>query len=114
MASNVGFEVEFSAEEEDPGSVVFEDTETVSGGLERLDATVETFGDAALIRADTADRWGNLTFRHAQLNFGPAMATAAKLVVAEVRAFSETAIPPEQVQLSGVYVDRIFVAGVAG
>ena len=49
MASNVGFEVEFSAEEEDPGSVVFEDTETVSGGLERLDATVETFGDAALI-----------------------------------------------------------------
>ena len=71
-------------------------------------------GDAALIRADTADRWGNLTFRHAQLNFGPAMATAAKLVVAEVRAFSETAIPPEQVQLSGVYVDRIFVAGVAG
>ena len=44
VARNVGFEVEFSAEEEDPGSVVFEDTETASGGLERLDATVETFG----------------------------------------------------------------------
>ena len=68
-------------------------------------------GDAALIRADTADRWGNLTFRHAQQNFGPAMATASRLVVAEVRAFSPTPIPPEQVQLSGVYVDRIFVAG---
>jgi len=68
-------------------------------------------GDAALIRADTADRWGNLTFRHAQMNFGPAMATASKLVVAEVRAFSDTPIPPEQVQLSGVFVDRIFVAG---
>jgi len=68
-------------------------------------------GDAALIRADTADRWGNLTFRHAQQNFGPAMATASKLVVAEVRAFSDTPIPPERVQLSGVFVDRIFVAG---
>ncbi len=68
-------------------------------------------GDAALIRADTADRWGNLTFRHAQMNFGPAMATASKLVVAEVRAFSDAPIPPEQVQLSGVFVDRIFVAG---
>ena len=33
--------------------------------------------------------------------------------LAEVRAFSEVPIPPEQVQLSGVYVDRIFVAGDA-
>ena len=68
-------------------------------------------GDVALIRADMADRWGNLTFRHAQQNFGPAMATASRLVVAEVRAFSATPIPPEQVQLSGVFVDRIYVAG---
>ena len=30
VASNVGFEVEFPAEEEDSGSVVFEDTETAS------------------------------------------------------------------------------------
>jgi acyl CoA:acetate/3-ketoacid CoA transferase alpha subunit len=45
------------------------------------------------------------------MNFGPAMATASKLVVAEVRAFSDTPIPPEQVMLSGVFVDRIFVAG---
>jgi 3-oxoacid CoA-transferase A subunit len=67
-------------------------------------------GDAALIRADTADRWGNLTFRHAQMNFGPAMATASQLTIAEVREFSDTPIPPERVQLSGVYVDRIFVA----
>lgn len=69
-------------------------------------------GDVALIRADTADRWGNLTFRHAQQNFGPAMATAAKLAVAEVRGFSDTPIPSAQVQLSGVFVDRIFVADV--
>ena len=44
VASNVGFEVEFPAEEENSGSVVFEDTETASSGLERLDAAVDTFG----------------------------------------------------------------------
>lgn len=68
-------------------------------------------GDVALVRADRADRWGNLTFRHAQMNFGPAMATAAALAIAEVREFSDTPIPPEAVQLSGVFIDRIFVAG---
>jgi 3-oxoadipate CoA-transferase alpha subunit len=67
-------------------------------------------GDLALIRADTADLYGNLTFRHAQMNFSPAMATAAKLVVAEVRAVTETPIPPERVQLPGVYVDRVVTA----
>src|SRR5215831_5661083 len=63
-----------------------------------------TFAEAiragvALIRADTADRYGNLTFRHAQMNFAPAMATAAKLAVAEVRAFRAEPIPPTAVQL---------------
>src|SRR5262249_43673192 len=35
-------------------------------------------GDLALVRADTADRYGNLAFRYAQMNFGPAMAMAAR------------------------------------
>ena len=41
-------------------------------------------GDLALVRADTADRYGNLTYRYAQMNFGLAMATAASTVVAEI------------------------------
>ena len=35
-------------------------------------------GDLALVRADTADRTGNLIFRYAQMNFGPVMATRRK------------------------------------
>ncbi|MET4700459.1 3-oxoadipate CoA-transferase alpha subunit [Constrictibacter sp. MBR-5] len=70
-------------------------------------------GDLALIRADTADSFGNLTFRHAQANFGPAMATAARLAVAEVRETVDEPIAPERVQLSGVYVDRILAVGDA-
>src|SRR6266403_2927811 len=62
-------------------------------------------GDLALVRADTADRYGNLTFRYAQMNFGPVRATAAKLAVAEVRAVLPDAIPHDRVQLPGIYVD---------
>jgi 3-oxoadipate CoA-transferase, alpha subunit len=66
--------------------------------------------DLAIIRADTADRYGNLTFRYAQANFGPAMATAATLAVAEVRAIEDEPVPHDRVQLPGIYVDRVIVA----
>jgi acyl CoA:acetate/3-ketoacid CoA transferase alpha subunit len=66
--------------------------------------------DLAIIRADAADRFGNLSFRYAQANFGPAMATAATLSVAEVRVINDEPMPHEQVQLPGVYVDRVIVA----
>jgi len=68
-------------------------------------------GDLALVRADTADRYGNLSFRYAQMNFGPVMATAAACVVAEVRAVLDEPIPHERVQLPGLYVDRIVAVG---
>jgi 3-oxoadipate CoA-transferase, alpha subunit len=68
-------------------------------------------GDLALVRADTADRYGNLTFRYAQANFGPVMATAAKLAIAEVRAMEDEPIDHKRVQLPGIYIDRILAVG---
>src|SRR5947209_309496 len=41
-------------------------------------------GDVALVRAETADRAGNLIYRHAARNYNPVMATAADWVIAEV------------------------------
>lgn len=64
-------------------------------------------GDLALVRADTADRYGNLAFRYAQMNFGPVMATAARIAVAEVRMVLAEPMPPDRVQLQGVFVDRV-------
>jgi 3-oxoacid CoA-transferase A subunit len=68
-------------------------------------------GDLALVRADTADRYGNLAFRYAQMNFGPVMATAATLAVAEVREMLDEPMPYERVQLPGLYVDRVVAVG---
>ena len=65
-------------------------------------------GDVALIKAETADRWGNLTYRMAARNFAPTMAMAAKLTVVQVsRIVDLGAIPPEQVVTPGIFVDRI-------
>jgi 3-oxoadipate CoA-transferase, alpha subunit len=69
-------------------------------------------GDLALVRADAADRYGNLAFRYAQINFGPVMATAARLAVAEVRAVLDEPMPHCRVQLPGVYVDCVVAVGV--
>jgi len=68
-------------------------------------------GDLALVRADTADRYGNLAFRYAQANFGPAMLTAAKLAVVEVRVAQDDPLPHTAIQVPGSFVDRIYAAG---
>jgi acyl CoA:acetate/3-ketoacid CoA transferase alpha subunit len=59
------------------------------------------------VRADTADRTGNLVFNYAQMNFGPVMASAAKLAVAEGAHRLDDLLPRERIQLPGVYVDRV-------
>ncbi|MSQ57978.1 MAG: 3-oxoacid CoA-transferase subunit A [Limnohabitans sp.] len=65
-------------------------------------------GDVALIRAERGDRWGNLTYRKAARNFGPVMATAAKLTIATVHEIVELGqLDPETVVTPGIYVSRM-------
>jgi 3-oxoadipate CoA-transferase alpha subunit len=64
--------------------------------------------DVALIKAHRADRWGNLVYRTAARNFGPTMATAAALTVAQVSQFVELGeLDPESVVTPGIFVDRV-------
>lgn len=68
-------------------------------------------GDIALIRAHRADRMGNLVYRRTARNFGPVMATAAAVTVAEVEEVVPTgALDPETVVTPSIYVDRVVVA----
>jgi 3-oxoadipate CoA-transferase alpha subunit len=64
--------------------------------------------DYALVKADRADRWGNLTYRKSARNFGPIMAAAAKTTVAQVRETVELGeLDPEMVVTPGIFVKRI-------
>jgi 3-oxoadipate CoA-transferase, alpha subunit len=64
--------------------------------------------DYALIKADRADRWGNLTYRMTARNFGPIMAAAAKCTVAQVRETVPLGeLDPEAVVTPGIFVQRI-------
>ena len=69
-------------------------------------------GDVALIGAYVADRMGNLVYRKTARNFGPVMATAAALTIAEVHRVVEIGeIDPEVVVTPGIFVDRILDLG---
>jgi 3-oxoadipate CoA-transferase alpha subunit len=64
--------------------------------------------DVALIRAERGDRWGNLTYRKAARNFGPVMATAARMTVATVHELVELGgLDPEHVITPGIFVSRV-------
>ena len=68
--------------------------------------------DVALLRADRADKWGNLTFHGTARNFNPVMASAAKYAVAEVRELSDVPLDPERVVTPGIFVQGVVEYGV--
>lgn len=71
--------------------------------------------DVALIKAHRADRWGNLVYRKAARNFGPIMAMAGKITIAQVEAIAPLGtLDPETVVTPGIFVDRIVEIPSAG
>ena len=64
--------------------------------------------DFALVRAAIADRHGNAVFHAAARNFNPAAAMAGRLTVLEAERLVEPGdIPPDDVHLPGVFVQRV-------
>jgi len=64
--------------------------------------------DYALIKAERGDRWGNLVYRKTARNFGPIMASAARVAVAQVREVVELGtLDPETVVTPGIFVQRV-------
>jgi 3-oxoadipate CoA-transferase alpha subunit len=65
-------------------------------------------GDVALIKAFRADTFGNLVYRKTARNFGPVMATAAKITIVQVSEIVEPGeIDPEAVITPGMFVDSV-------
>ena len=66
----------------------------------------------ALISALKADRWGNLVYRKTARNFGPIMATAARVTVVQVdEVVPLGSLDPEAVITPGIFVDRVVEVG---
>lgn len=65
--------------------------------------------DLALLGASIADESGNLVYLGTTQNFNPTMATAAKVVIAEVGEVVKTGeILPHQVHTPNIFVDYIY------
>jgi 3-oxoadipate CoA-transferase alpha subunit len=64
--------------------------------------------DYALIKAHRGDRWGNLVYRKSARNFGPVMATAARITIAQVDEIVPLgALDPESIVTPGIFVRRV-------
>lgn len=63
--------------------------------------------DFAFVRAWRGDRFGNLRFRGVGRNFNPSFAKGARTVIAEVDEVVDGELDPEEVDLPGIFVDRV-------
>jgi len=66
------------------------------------------WADIALLHAHRGDPEGNLTYRMTARNFNPIMATAARMVIAEVEQLVEAGeLNPDHVVTPGIFVNRL-------
>jgi 3-oxoadipate CoA-transferase alpha subunit len=88
------------------------ETREIDGRLHVFEKPLK--GDIALLRADKADRWGNLTYIKSARNFNPVMAMAADLSVVQVNEMVELgALDPEAVVTPSIFIDRVVVVGAS-
>ncbi|MDB5485260.1 MAG: 3-oxoadipate CoA-transferase [Tardiphaga sp.] len=86
------------------------ETREIDGRLHVFEKPLK--GDIALLKADKADRWGNLTYLKSARNFNPVMAMAANLSVVEVNSIVALgALDPEAVATPSIFIDRVVVVG---
>jgi 3-oxoacid CoA-transferase subunit A len=90
------------------GTMVAEGKELREFGGETYVMEHALFPDIALVKADVADRSGNLRFNLTARNFNPAAATAGKVCIVEVERIVATGeLAPDDIHLPGIYVHRI-------
>ncbi|MEM9316578.1 MAG: 3-oxoacid CoA-transferase, partial [Pseudomonadota bacterium] len=82
------------------------ETRQFAGGTQVFQEAL--YGDVAFIRAWKADAAGNLQYRMTENNFNQPMATAAKLVIAEVEHIVEIGeLDPNTIHTPGCFVDYL-------
>lgn len=91
------------------GTVIAEGKETkIFDGKEYLlEQSIK--GDVAIVKAQKADKAGNLVFNKTARNFNPLCAMAAKVCIAEVEEVVEVGeIDADSIHLPGIYVTHLY------
>ncbi len=92
------------------GTLVGEDKETrdFDGRTYILERSLTA--DVSLIKAQKADKAGNLIFNKTARNFNPDCAMAGKVTIVEVEEIVEIgALDPDEIHLPGIFVQRIIL-----
>ncbi len=84
------------------------ETREFNGQLYVLEESIRA--DYALVHAAKGDRYGNLVFNKTAMNFNPDAAMSGKVTVAQVEELVDV-IDPEDVDLPGIFVDRVVEVG---
>lgn len=84
------------------------ETREFGGKLYVLEESIRA--DFALVHAHKGDRFGNLVFNKTAMNFNPDAAMSGKITIAQVEHLVDV-IDPEDVDLPGIYVDRVVEVG---
>ena len=93
------------------GTLLAEGKETREIGGRRYLFQEPITADVALVRAHRADALGNLVYRETARNFNPLMATAARVVIAEVdEIVPRGALDPEQIVTPHPFVHHLVLA----
>lgn len=87
----------------------------LSEGKEKREFNGQTYvmeyaikADFALVKSETADRYGNLTYNKTARNFGPVMCTAAQNTLVQARKTVDAGqIDPETVVTPGIFVNKV-------
>ena len=86
------------------------DTKIIDGVSHVFEKAIKA--DYAFIKAKKGDRWGNLVYHRTGRNYGPIMATAAKLTIAQVDEVVDLGeLNPETIITPGIFVQRIVNVG---
>lgn len=84
------------------------ETREFNGQLYVLEESIRA--DYALVHAAKGDRYGNLVFNKTAMNFNPDAAMSGKVTIAQVEELVDV-IDPEDVDLPGIFVDRVVEVG---
>ena len=92
------------------GTLVAEGKETREFDGEHYVMERSLVADVSLVKAQKADKSGNLIFRRTARNFNPNVASAGKITVAEVEELVEIGeLDPDDIHTPGIFVHRIVV-----